>query len=245
MKLYKLPTAIALSLLFCLTTTFPASRASQGQRRTLTLSQHKDPPIEIVSIDLAGKALLPNTEFSAPDGWTEDLHITVKNNSEEPISRIEMILGIFTKPDAVALTAHYWFGNRQGTESLPPGSTVVLTHIGTKGDNNAQGTVKLSIASVIWNGDDSLKWDGGGIRRKVPSSEVGEPPTYHADPQPLAKYQYPKWFKPDAKIVRARSMLAVTYCNQKITDNSFKYCNVYCTGTQYRCWVPLCPSIPE
>lgn len=195
MKTYKVLTITTFLILFCvLTTIFPVGRANKGvsipgQRRTITVSRHKNPPIEIVSIDLAGQVLLPNTEFNAAEGWTENLRIKVKNNTEEPITQIEMILGIFplTAPNVAALTAHYWFGKRS-VESLPPNETVVLTHIGTKGDNNVPGAAKLSITSVIWNGDDSLKWDGGGIRRKVSGGQgTDEPPTYRADPLPDSK----------------------------------------------------------
>jgi hypothetical protein len=123
------------------------------------------------------------------------MNIRVKNNTEEPISRIEMILGVFpvTDPTNAALTAHYWFGNRQNAEFLlQPGATTTLIHIGTKGDYNVPGTTKLTLTNVTWNGDDSLRWDGGGIRRKESGGGVtGEPPIYKRIDGPVAQVRNP------------------------------------------------------
>jgi hypothetical protein len=178
---------ILLLTALCLTTV--------AQRRTLSVSQQRDPPILIESIDLAGRILQPGVEFNAPAGWTEVMNIRVKNNTEEPISRIEMILGVFpvTDPTNAALTAHYWFGNRQNAEFLlQPGATTTLIHIGTKGDYNVPGTTKLTLTNVTWNGDDSLRWDGGGIRRKESGGGVtGEPPIYKRIDGPVAQVRNP------------------------------------------------------
>lgn len=229
-------TLISLLLLtaLCLTTV--------AQRRTLSVSQQKDPPILIESIDLAGRILQPGVEFNAPAGWTESLNIRVKNNTEERITFIEMLL-VVTEPnnrEVAAMNSDFMFGNLQGTVSLAPGESASLSHVGTYGDNNVPGNARLMTTSVLWNGDDSLKFDGGDIRRKVQGgSGTEDPPIYRALGL-TAKYRYPSWFSPNMKVVKAASTVVWdTWCNQKFESEDFKYCDIWCWGgNQYHCWVP-------
>ena len=157
-----------------------------AQQRTITISHVKDEPVEIVGLKLKEVSIQPEVSFQAAEGWTKDLEIKIKNVSDEPISFMELILVVDsrTKPDTAAFNAFYSFGAaRESNVRLQPNDTVVLRHTQTLGDLSAPGTARIVMRTVMWNGDDSRKWYGGKILRRIQS----EPPDYRPIPTPSAK----------------------------------------------------------
>jgi hypothetical protein len=153
------------------------------QSRSLTVEQRKNAPVIITSMKLGDIDIAPDAIFHISPTWTEDLKITVRNDSEQPISYIEVELAIDDHPRrTTVVSAFYIFGKEEGgTERLAPGDTVLLIKRGrTVGDPTTHGLIRVTPARVRWNGDASREWFYGFEQYRDPDN----PEVYRPEPAP-------------------------------------------------------------
>ena len=173
------------------------SLAVRAQTRTLAMNHFKDEPIEVVSVSLCGTTITPGEPFFATGDYAKDLTINIRNLSDQPVSMVSLALVVSgSSASDTVMNANYSFGARpsptQPGTMLQPGATAVLMHEGTFGEVGTPKPARLLLTDVYFNSDDSYKWAGGRMRRKV---EGSDPLTYTNEPEPQARYCLPREYQ--------------------------------------------------
>ncbi|HZJ45861.1 MAG TPA: hypothetical protein VFD63_18955 [Pyrinomonadaceae bacterium] len=151
----------------------------QGPSKVIKIIHWKDEPAEIVSVKLRGRTINPGDTISSYPNWPKELEITVKNVSEKPITFVSLFMLAMndSRSDSISTTV-YSFGSIPGGDGvvqyLQPNQTAVLTHQGTVGDVLDPHTAEISLDSVYWNNNKSVKWKTGRMYRQV-SDRAYEP----------------------------------------------------------------------
>ena len=165
----------------------------EGASKSLTIGHFKDEPVEVVSIRLGGRTLVPGDLFTPTEGWTKGLEITIKNVSERPVSYVTVALLTSAPPgtsDSIS-SSEYRFGSHPDSDSEPtflqPQETARLAHEFTLGNATDPRPAQILIQTVFWDNDNSRMWGTGKILRRKSESE----PVYERD-QPMVRRIAPK-----------------------------------------------------
>jgi hypothetical protein len=95
-----LPIIVSVFLIVaCIVMNIPAGLTQQGQERLIEKESWRNEPIQIVKLKTKGKDIELGKKFLEVDDWLRGLTARVKNTSDKPISRIELMLS-FPRPKA-------------------------------------------------------------------------------------------------------------------------------------------------
>jgi hypothetical protein len=141
-------------------------------------------PVEITSIRLNGKNVVPGEKIKGDDDWLQGLSFTVKNVSDRPIAYVAVSLRFTNPKRATGFTLSYGPDYsrgepRSGYSPLPiqPGQTVDLTltkerypnflEILSMGENPRSFDVApYLIERVSFEDDPNIVWEGGYLKRR-------------------------------------------------------------------------------
>jgi hypothetical protein len=144
-------------------------------------------PVEITSIRLNGKNVVPGEKIKGDDDWLQGLSFTLQNVSDRPIAYVAVSLRFRTAKRATGFTLSYGPDYsrgepRSGYSPLPiqPGQTVDLTltkerypnflEILSLGENPRSFDVApYLIELVCFEDDTNIFWEGGYLKRRSSS----------------------------------------------------------------------------
>ena len=172
------------------------STLAVAQSRRISIDHFKDEPVEIVSMTLGGVTLQPGDHINSDPTWPSRLEITVKNVTDKPISKVQILMFTPVESEQTTPFAVYYYFIRQQGAFLQPNATVVLTPATgpyTGAVSNDPATV--TIQKVEWNSDKSYYWSAGQIMRR------GADDKYYPDPPSQARYRMPDEYRDRKSVV--------------------------------------------
>ena len=148
-------------------------------------------PVEIVSITLNGKDVLPGARITGNDDWLQGVSFKLKNISDKPLAYVDIGLR-FPRPNGfVVYSLHYGVDLSRGETrrassppAIQPGQSldlaltkeryqVFLNILAQGGASRSFDTALFYIEQVCFENEPDLIWEGGNLKRRDPN-QVGK-----------------------------------------------------------------------
>ena len=148
-------------------------------------------PVEIVSVRLNGKDVLPGEKIKGNDDWLQGVSFTLKNISDKPIAYVDIGLR-FPQPNGfVVYSLNYGVDLSRGEtrrESSPPAIQpgqslelaltkeryqVFLNILAQGGASSSFDTAAFYIERVCFENEPDVIWEGGNLKGRDPN-QIGK-----------------------------------------------------------------------